>query len=127
MLKNEVTKENIHNMVIKFYTVVLKDDLIGPIFISILGDDLKSETWKTHIELLTSFWASIALGEVGYAGSPFAPHIQFSGNLSAEAFQRWLKLFSQTLHSIYEPHIAELFHERGRNIANNFMRNLHIT
>ena len=43
MLTNEVTKENLNLLVIKFYTKVIKDDLIGPIFIDILGDDLKSE------------------------------------------------------------------------------------
>ena len=127
MLENEITRENLNKLVVKFYAKVVKDDLIGPMFIDVLGKDMKSETWKVHIQLLTNFWAAIALGDTAYAGSPFAPHVQFSDRLSAVAFERWLQLFSETLNTIYEPHIAELFHARGRNIAGNFMRNLNIT
>lgn len=124
MLTNEVTKENLNNLVIKFYTKVLKDDLIGPIFIDVLGPDLKSEKWKAHIQLLTDFWASIALGDSAYTGSPFAPHIEFRERLSIQAFEQWLKLFFETLNTIYEPELAQRFLARSKNIAGNFIRNL---
>ena len=127
MLYNEVTKENLNRLVISFYAKVLKDDLIGPIFIDVLGKDLKSEKWKAHIELLTNFWASIALGDFTYNGSPFAPHVQFRDRLSIKAFEQWLKLFFETLNTIYEPKIAQLFLSRSKNIAGNFIRNLNIT
>ena len=127
MLQNEVTKENLNKLVIKFYTKVLKDDLIGPIFISVLGDDLKSDTWKAHIQLLTDFWASVALGDFTYTGNPFAPHVKLRDQLSIKAFERWLKLFFETLNSIYEPQIAEQFLARSKNIAGNFIRNLNIS
>ncbi len=127
MLDNQVTKENINTLVIKFYTRVLKDDLIGPIFIGVLGKDLKSDIWKTHIELLTNFWASIALGDFEYKGNPFAPHVKLQDQLSIEAFEQWLKLFFQTLNTIYEPQIAEQFLARSKNIAGNFIRNLNLS
>ncbi|MDF1875003.1 group III truncated hemoglobin [Sulfurimonas sp. SAG-AH-194-I05] len=126
MLHNEITKKNLKSLVLKFYAKVIKDDLIGPIFTDILGKELTNDTWKAHIQLLTDFWASIALGDFAYTGSPFAPHVAFRERLSAQAFDRWLELFSKTLHTIFEPAIAELFHVRGRNIAGNFMRNLNI-
>ena len=126
MLNSKITKGNLNILVIRFYTKVTKDDLIGPIFKDILGDDLKNETWKAHTQLLTDFWASIALGDFAYDSSPFAPHVKFSHRLSREAFERWLKLFLETLNTVYEPNIAKLFHERGLRIAGNFMRNLNI-
>ena len=127
MLHNEVTKENLNNLVIKFYTKALKDDLIGPIFIDVLGEDLKSEKWKAHIEIITNFWASIALGDSTYNGSPFAPHIQLRERLSIKAFEQWLKLFFETLNTIYEPPLAQQFLARSKNIAGNFIRNLNLT
>ena len=123
MLNNEVTKENLNKMVILFYTNILKDEIVGPFFIEKLGDDLKNDQWVPHIELLTDFWASIALGDTTYRGNPFAPHMQIQ-NLSRVAFQRWLELFSQTLDKIYVPQIAEQFKQRSTTIAGNFMRNL---
>ena len=125
MLNNEVTKENLNKMVILFYTNILKDEIVGPFFIEKLGDDLKNDQWVPHIELLTDFWASIALGDTTYRGNPFAPHMQIQ-NLSRVAFQRWLELFSQTLDKIYVPQIAEQFKQRSNTIAGNFMRNLGI-
>ena len=106
---------------------MIKDDLIGPIFIDILGDDLKSEKWQAHIQLLTDFWASIGLGDFTYTGSPFAPHVAFRDRLSIKAFERWLELFFETLNSIYEPKLAQLFLARSKNIAGNFIRNLNLT
>ncbi len=125
MLNNEVTKENLNQMVKIFYAKILKDDLVGPFFIEKLGNDLKSDTWQAHLQLLTNFWASIALGDFEYKGNPFAPHVALQG-LSREAFERWLELFAQTLDSVYVPQIADSFKQRSRVIAGNFMRNLGI-
>ncbi|MDF1877596.1 group III truncated hemoglobin [Sulfurimonas sp. SAG-AH-194-L11] len=127
MLAREVTKESLNTLVVKFYTKVLKDDLIGPIFIDILGKNLEEENWKEHIELLTNFWASLALGEKNYNSSPFAPHIEFRKRLSVSAFERWLKLFSETLNTIFHPQIADQFLAKSKTIAGNFIRNLELT
>ena len=127
MLTNEVTKENLNKLVVSFYTNVLKDDLIGPIFKDILGEDMKSDKWQAHIELLTNFWASIALGDFTYNGNPFAPHIQFRDRLSIKAFEQWMKIFFVTLNTIYEPQIAQQFLARSKNIAGNFIRNLQLS
>ena len=127
MLTNEVTKENLNRLVISFYTKVLKDELIGPIFVDVLGKELNGEKWKAHIELLSNFWAAIALGESEYKSSPFAPHVAFRERLSIKAFEQWLKLFFETLNTIYEPQLAQQFLARSKNIAGNFIRNLNLT
>ena len=127
MLTNDVTRENLNKLVNRFYTKVIKDDLIGPIFIDVLGKDMKNETWQAHIELLTNFWAAIALGESEYNSSPFAPHVAFKERLSVKAFEQWLKLFFETLNSIYEPQLAQQFLARSKNIAGNFIRNLRLS
>ncbi len=127
MIESEVTRENLNKLVLKFYAKVVKDDLIGPIFVDVLGKDLKSDEWQAHIRLLTDFWASIALGDFTYNGSPFAPHVKFEERLSIEAFERWLKLFFETLNTIYEPKIAQQFLAKSKNIAGNFIRNLNLS
>jgi len=125
MLQNEITKENIHTMVVKFYTVVLKDESVGPFFIEKLGDNLGTFLWKSHIELLTNFWASIALGDTAYRGNPFGPHARLEG-LKRETFDQWLILFFGVLDGIYTPEVSAQFKERATIIAGNFMRNLQL-
>jgi hemoglobin len=127
MLHNEITKENLNTLVVKFYTKVVNDELIGPIFTDTLGKDINSDTWKAHIQLITDFWASIAFGDLAYTGSPFAPHIKLKERLSIKAFEQWLKLFFETLNTIYEPQIAQQFLARSKNIAGNFIRNLNLS
>ena len=123
MLATQVTKENLRQLVVQFYIKVIKDEVIGPFFIEKLGDDLRSEKWVKHLTLLTDFWAAVPLQDFSYKGNPFAPHAQIEG-ISAQAFQRWLVLFSQTLDATYIEEIANSFKNRSQVIAGNFMRNL---
>ena len=123
MLANQITKDNIETMVIAFYSCVLKDNLVGPYFIHELGDDMDNKCWQSHLKLLVDFWASIVLGDTSYQRNPLGPHMMMD-DLSPEIFEQWLKLFFETLDSIYEPQIADIFKERSSIIAENFMRNL---
>jgi hemoglobin len=118
-----ISRENIEEMVTKFYRRVLKDETVGPFFIAKLGDDMHNRRWQPHLELLVNFWSSIALGDNSYYGNPFAPHLAL-GELKRETFQQWLVLFHETLDEVYEPQVADLFKERSSVIAGNFMRNL---
>ena len=125
MQEDKITKENINTLIMSFYAKILKDDLVGPIFIAKLGDDMSSDHWVTHLESILNFWSSLALGERNYDGNLFLPHTQL-GELTRAHFERWLKLFAETLDEVYIAGIAEKFKERSLIIAGNFMRNLQI-
>jgi len=125
MQADQITPENIRTLVMTFYAKLFKDDIVGPFFIAKLGDDMNSETWKTHLEIIVVFWSSLALGKPKYTGSLFVPHTQL-GDIKRETFEQWLKLFRETLDEVYISPIAEKFHERAMIIAGNFMRNLRI-
>lgn len=125
MLQTEFTKANLRTLVIQFYTKVLKDELIGPVFINKLGPDLVGSTWGPHLDTITEFWASFTTDNSNYRGSPFAPHMQLNG-LTREMFERWLELFHETLDSNYEAHLSRQLKERSNLIAGNFMRNLRL-
>lgn len=125
MLHNEITKNNLNTMVIKFYAAVLQDKIVGPFFIEKLGDNLGTFLWKEHIELLTNFWASLTLGDVTYKGNPFAPHLRLQG-LTRETFEQWLKIFFKVIENLYEEKITEIFKLKSTFMAGNFMRNLQL-
>ena len=118
-----ITKKNIRIMVDRFYSRILKDDLIADFFVEKLGDEMITDEWQHHLKLLTDFWASLTIGDNSYNGTPIKPHLHMQG-LKKESFERWLKLFSDTIEKLYEKEAAAIFKSRGEMIANNFMKQL---
>lgn len=118
-----VDRGKIEDMVREFYSIVLKDELLAPIFIKSLGDDLKNGKWYEHLNTLTRFWLLMMTGEKGYPGDPFPPHA-FLGPLYRETFERWLELFNMTVHRLFIPEIAEKFYTKADRLAEQFMENL---
>lgn len=115
-----ITKKNIRRMVDHFYSQILKDELISEFFIEKLGDEMISDEWLTHMNLLTDFWASLILGDTNYHGKPIKPHMHMEG-LTRESFERWLKLFFETVDRLYVKEASDSFKTHGEKIANNFM------
>lgn len=124
-LQKSINEENIEILVRRFYAQVLQDTLLAPFFIEKLGDDLQGKVWEEHLALLTEFWKFVALGYDEYKGNPLQPHFHIEG-LSRVAFKRWLKLFYQTVDSLYTPSTGEYFKEKSSDIAENFMRKLNL-
>ncbi len=112
-------------MVDRFYSKILKDDLLADFFIERLGDEMITDEWQSHLTLLTDFWASITLGDTSYNSQPVKPHMHMEG-LNREAFERWLELFFETVQKLYTEETANIFKKRSEMIANNFMRLLGI-
>ena len=121
-MQNEtITKKNIRRMVDRFYSQVIKDELLADFFIDKLGDEMISDEWLVHMDLLTNFWASITLGDTAYSGQPVKPHLHMEG-LQRVTFERWLELFYETVDKYYTKEPADIFKAKSENIANNFMR-----
>lgn len=118
-----VDRVTINQMVREFYATVLKDDLLSPFFTKALGDDLKNGKWHEHLHTLDNFWLLMMTGKKGYGGDPFPPHA-FLGPLSEETFERWLKLFKETVSRLFIPEIADKFYLKAQKLAEIFMENL---
>ena len=125
MQHQTITRENIRIMVDRFYSKILKDELLADFFIEKLGDEMISDEWQEHLGKLTDFWASIALGDTAYSGQPVKPHMHMKG-LQRETFEQWLKLFFETVDRLYAKDAADIFKTRSEMIANNFMKLLGI-
>ncbi|ACI91399.1 protozoan/cyanobacterial globin family protein [Afipia carboxidovorans OM5] len=99
----------IANVVDEFYTRVRADELIGPIFNTRIAD------WGPHLAQMRAFWGSVALMTGEYHGQPMRKHLPLP--VDAEHFDRWLKLFEETVNDLCNPKAAEHFMERARRIA----------
>lgn len=125
MLANEVTRENVDDMVQKFYAKLLKDDVVGPFFTRKLGDDMNNHKWPEHLRTLGRFWVTMMTGQKGYGGDPLAAHM-FLGQLTRESFERWLEHFRETVDECYEPEIADKFYKKADILADQFMEFLDV-
>jgi len=125
MQHQTITRDNIRIMVDRFYSKILKDELLADFFMDKLGDEMISDEWQRHLDILTDFWASITLGDTAYSGQPVKPHMHMEG-LQRETFERWLKLFFETVDRLYSKEAANTFKTRSEMIASNFMRLLGI-
>ena len=118
-----VDRGKIEEMVHEFYTIILKDDLVGPVFIKALGNDLNNGKWYEHLQTLYNFWILMMTGKIGYGGHPYPPHA-FIGPLNHEMFERWLEIFDEVVHRYFVPEIADKFYKKAEVLAEQFMDNL---
>lgn len=76
------------DLVDHFYDKVRADALLGPVFNPRIAD------WDAHKALMTSFWATVALGSAQYRGNPFGKHRPLP--IGVAHFERWLALWRET-------------------------------
>lgn len=88
-----------------------------------LGEDINSEEWTGHIDLLVDFWSSVFLGGTLYKSDPYGPHFTIIG-LGEKDFARWVELFSESAYKVYVPEIAKQFRDKGISYSKDFMQRL---
>ena len=101
------TREDIILLVDAFYAKVRSDDLLAPKFSHL--------DWPKHLPIMYNFWGSMLLGDQSYQGNPFQKHIPLS--LEPRHFDRWLKLFAQTLDENFTGNKADEARSRAQSIA----------
>lgn len=113
MKKDIATLEDIKLLVNRFYDNVRKDELLADIFNNKIED-----RWPQHLEKMYCFWQTVLLEEHTYYGSPFLPHAKLP--IDAEHFERWLKLFYETVDSLFEGEKATRAKWQGQRMAEMF-------
>jgi hemoglobin len=103
-----------------FYTKAMQDEVLAPYFIHELGDDMESEEWVEHIDLLADFWLAKILGEKTYKGNFIGAHIKLP-QLSPESFTNWLFLFSQSADEVYCAELANVLKKKATEFSHQFL------
>lgn len=100
-------------MVDSFYTLVKKDEVIGYIF-----NEVVELSWDKHITVMYNFWDTILLGNIAYKGNPMQAHIDLDKKetLQPEHYERWVKLFTETIDNLFEGDKAEEAKTRAKNM-----------
>jgi hemoglobin len=114
-MKQELKNRNdIEVLVRTFYEKVRKDDVIQHFFASMTDAD-----WQTHLPVMYNFWSSILLGEGTYQGGMMFKHFQLNRQIPMQKphFDRWEKLFLETVNELFEGELAEEIKRRASSVS----------
>jgi hemoglobin len=108
-------------LVRSFYARALADPIIGWIFLDVAKLDLEA-----HVPRITSFWETILLDARSYTGGAFAPHAALNARVKLRAghFERWLRLWHDTIDELFVGERAELAKAHAVRVAQAFQRRL---
>lgn len=106
-MKDIADREDIVLLVTSFYAKVKEDELLAPQF--------QHLDWEKHLPIMFNFWSSMLLGDQRYQGNPFQKHTALP--INASHFDRWLKLFTQTVDERFTGTKAEETKSRAQSIA----------
>lgn len=108
-MKDIQNLEDIKQLVNSFYSKAKSDDLLGPVFNSVIGD------WDKHLATMYTFWQTILLNEHTYNGAPFFKHIPLP--IHTDHFNRWVDLFTQNINEQFEGEKAEMAKARAQQLG----------
>lgn len=113
-MKNDILEiTDIELLVNTFYGKIQQDDLIGGVFMGVVKD------WPVHLEKMVRFWQTILMSEVTYRGQSFEPHQHLP--LEKKHFDRWMKLWRETVYEFFEGEKADEAIMRAEKIAEVFL------
>jgi hemoglobin len=113
-MKDITNRQDIENLIDKFYQKVKQDEVIGHFFTSVV-----QLSWDTHIPIMISFWDTILLRTQSYKGNPMVKHFDLHrlSPIDARHFEQWLKLWKATIYENFEGEKAEEAISRATAIA----------
>ena len=108
------SRQDIETMVNNFYEKVIKDDTIGFIF-----NDIAKVNWEQHLPVMYDFWETLLLDATSYRKNAMEIHFVLNRKFPLEEkhFQRWLKLFSETVDELFNSERAALAKKKAKSIA----------
>ncbi len=114
MKKDIENRTDIELLVNTFYTKVIADNKLGYIF-----NDVALVNWSTHFLIMYDFWENVILFTGSYEGNPvnLHKHLHHIQPLDKTHFNRWNKLFLDTVNELFEGSKADLAKERALSIS----------
>lgn len=115
MKKDITSREDVTTLVHTFYKDVREQELIGPIFNSMIKD------WDQHLDLLVDFWETNLFFVKKYKGNPLEKHVEVdqahNNTINELHFGTWLNLWFKTIDALFEGDTAQLAKNRARNMS----------
>ncbi len=105
--------QDVEILVHRFYEKVRSDERLGYIF-----NDIAEVDWDNHLPKMVDFWSNLLFQTGRYKGKPFRQHMPLP--IKEGDFDRWYRLFEETVENLYMGEKANLAKQLARNIASSF-------
>lgn len=107
-------RSDIEFLINEFYKKVKNDDKIGHFFSHVV-----IVNWNKHLPIMYDFWENILFHTGGYNGNPMEKHLNLNmkSPLRREHFERWTRLFDETVDEHFSGGKAILIKQRALSIA----------
>lgn len=107
-------REDLLQLVTRFYEKLLADDSINYLFTEVANIDLAH-----HLPVLVDFWDAILFQSDTYRKNAMQPHMVLhqQSPLQKHHFETWLRYFKTTVDELFEGEKAFLAKERATSIA----------
>jgi hemoglobin len=121
MRKQMENREDVIRLVNTFYDKVKPDPVIGFFFSKVVNVQ-----WEKHLPVMYNFWENIIFHTGGYTGNPMRIHMDLhqQSSLKKEHFDRWTKLFNETVDELFQGDKAEQAKQRALSIATVMQLNI---
>lgn len=108
------TRADIELIINTFYEKVKVDDVLGYIF-----NEIANVNWQHHLPVMYDFWDFTILNNGSYARNVMTPHFALHEKVKLQPvhFERWLKLFNETIDANYAGENADAMKQRAHVIA----------
>ncbi len=108
--------ENIRLLIEAFYSKLLKDKDLAPIFIDVAQVDLSG-----HKLIICQYWEKLLLGETAYRRHTMNIHraLDEKRKLHSLDFEKWLLYFTSTVDALFSGKYAIKAKQTARTIAEN--------
>ncbi len=117
MIPDLDSEERIAEFVDVFYSKILADPTLAPIFLDVAAVDL-----NVHLPHIRAYWAKLLLGDTEYRRHTMNIHRQLhlKRTLTEDDFVAWLRLFTTTL----DRHFSGPKADRARRVATAIAGNM---
>ncbi len=109
------TRADIERLVETFYSRVMVDPVLGPIFTDVAKLDLPA-----HMPVMCDFWENILFDARKYPGGMMMRHMQLhlKTAIAPHHFQRWLYYFVETVDELFDGERAIAAKVHASRVAN---------
>lgn len=121
MKKDILNRKDIELLVLEFYDLVKNDKVIGHFFTEVM-----QVKWEKHLPVMIDFWENLIFFDNDYEGNPMSIHktIDKKHPMKLKDFNRWTKLFNETVDNNFEGPNAENIKQKSVRIASIMQQSL---
>src|SRR3954453_3200459 len=108
------SREDIFNLLKRFYEDLLKDPTISYIFTDVAKVDMQE-----HLPIIVDFWEMVLFDAPTYKKNAIQPHLVLNQKSKFEKhhFDTWLAYFNKTVDDLFEGDVAFAAKQKAKSIA----------